>query len=164
MPYEWRHGTERAELVLWPHRSLPRRGFVIFIATTCVMFALPLLGVLGTSVLWGLLPFLLLAVAGVWYGLEHSYRTGRLREDLRISADQTHLTRSERGRVKDWACNTHWVRLGLHRNGPVPHYITLGGNGREVEIGAFLSEEERRRLHGELAARLEAAKRGDGFC
>jgi uncharacterized membrane protein len=35
--------------------------------------------------------------------------------------------------------------------GPVEHYLTLKGAGREVEIGAFLSEDERKALHGELA-------------
>jgi len=38
--------------------------------------------------------------------------------------------------------------------GPVAHYITLKGGGREVEIGAFLSEDERKTLHGELADAL----------
>jgi uncharacterized membrane protein len=33
----------------------------------------------------------------------------------------------------------------------VPNYLTLTGNGREVEIGAFLSEEERPVLYAELS-------------
>ena len=32
----------------------------------------------------------------------------------------------------------------------MPHYITLKGKGREVEIGAFLSEEERLSLYDDL--------------
>ena len=32
--------------------------------------------------------------------------------------------------------------------------VTLSGNGREVEIGAFLSEEERKELFVELQARF----------
>jgi uncharacterized membrane protein len=32
----------------------------------------------------------------------------------------------------------------------VPHYVTLRGKGREVEIGAFLSEEERIALFEDL--------------
>jgi len=39
--------------------------------------------------------------------------------------------------------------------GPVPHYVTLSGNGREVEIGAFLSEDERVELFSELKARFD---------
>ena len=39
----------------------------------------------------------------------------------------------------------------MHKTGgPVPNYVTLSGKGREVEIGAFLSEDERVSLFGEL--------------
>jgi uncharacterized membrane protein len=40
------------------------------------------------------------------------------------------------------------------RGGPVPNYVTLTGDGREVEIGAFLSEEERISLFDELTKKL----------
>ena len=38
--------------------------------------------------------------------------------------------------------------------GPVPDYLTLKGDGREVELGAFLAPEERKALAGELRAEL----------
>jgi uncharacterized membrane protein len=38
--------------------------------------------------------------------------------------------------------------------GPLPNYVTLSGNGREVEIGAFLSEDERKSLFKELTERV----------
>jgi uncharacterized membrane protein len=40
----------------------------------------------------------------------------------------------------------------------VPNYLTLKGNGREVEIGAFLSEPERLTLRRELMAALAQMK------
>jgi uncharacterized membrane protein len=40
--------------------------------------------------------------------------------------------------------------LKYDTDGPVPHYVTLQGAGREVEIGAFLSEDERCALYDEL--------------
>ena len=46
------------------------------------------------------------------------------------------------------ACSLH------ETGGPVPNYVTLSGNGREVEIGAFLSEDERVELFSELQARF----------
>jgi uncharacterized membrane protein len=36
----------------------------------------------------------------------------------------------------------------------VPNYLTLKGEGREVELGAFLSEEERVALHAALRDRI----------
>lgn len=38
--------------------------------------------------------------------------------------------------------------------GPVPDYLTLKGRDREVELGAFLTPEERKELAGELRAAL----------
>jgi uncharacterized membrane protein len=44
------------------------------------------------------------------------------------------------------------------KGGPVEHYVTLKGAGREVEIGAFLSVDERKALFGELADCLRAVR------
>ena len=158
MPYEWQNETDGTHLVLWPHRSLPRRGFALFILITFAMLTLPLYPLLGTVVLWGLLPFLLIALAGVWWGLEKSYRSARVREDLMINASDAHLTRTNpNGEVLKWRCNRYWVRVEMHANGgPVPHYITLSGSDRVVEIGGFLSEEERLMLYPEINAALRA--------
>ncbi|WP_111734191.1 DUF2244 domain-containing protein [Roseovarius amoyensis] len=160
MPYEW-STTENAagparRLRLWPHRSLPRKGFAAFVLVTFSLITLPLYPLLGTVLLWGLLPFLLLAVAGVWWGLERSYRDARLSEELTIDRDEAQLVRVEaNGQRREWSCESYWARVQLHQTGgPVPDYVTLSGKGREVEIGAFLSQDERRALYGELAIAL----------
>lgn len=164
MPYQWSPPAGSApatQLSLWPHRSLPRRGFVIFIVITCAMLCLPLMLLLGTSALWGVLPFPALAVAGVWLALQRTYLSGRLREELHIDADTVQLTRvNPRGDIQAWECNSHWARACLHPvRGPVPNYITLRGEGREVELGAFLSEDERKTLYGEVQSALSAVRR-----
>lgn len=163
MPYEWLppdqddpHGGGAYHAHLWPYRSLPRRGFVLFIALTAALIALPLLFVLGSPVLWGLLPFVVLAVAGVWWGLQRNYRDAEIVEDLRLTPDRITLTRhGPRGRRQDWQANPYWVRVTVHKaGGPVPQYLTLTGSGREVELGAFLTEDERLSLADELNAAL----------
>jgi uncharacterized membrane protein len=157
MPYHWSHPPRGAdpdlELELWPHRSLPRRGFAAFVLATFGLITVPLYPLLGTAVLWGLLPFLLLAVGGVWWALEATYRSARMHEVLTIAPDELRLVRTNpRGDVQEWVCNRYWARVRMHEaGGPVEHYLTLKGAGREVEIGAFLSEDERKALHGELA-------------
>src|SRR6056297_2914826 len=96
MPYEWTFDTDTARassLKLWPHRSLPRKGFAAFILATFVMITIPLYPLLGTVVLWGLLPFLLMAVGGIWWALERSYRDARMSEELLIGPEGVHLTR-----------------------------------------------------------------------
>ena len=158
MPYQWLPpdiaNADARHLRLWPYRSLPRRGFVWFIGGTSALIALPLLAVLGSPVLWGLLPFLVLAVAGVWFALQRSYRDAEIVEDLTLTAGQVTLTRhGPRKQHAEWQANPHWVRVELHETGgPVPQYVTLKGGPRPVEIGAFLSEEERVALSSDLRA------------
>ena len=163
MPYKWLPQTDptKARLHLWPHRSLPRRGFVWFIGATSTLLALPLLSQLGTPGLWVLLPFLTAAVAGVWIALQHSYRTGEVTEDLTLTPTLITLQRHNPGRaVQDWQANPHWVRATLHpKSGPVPDYLTLSGNQREVELGAFLTASERHEIHDHLTRLLAAQHR-----
>lgn len=161
MPYTFLPSPEpETRLHLWPHRSLPKTGFVWFIGITSVMIALPLLAVIGSPVLWGLLPFLVLAVVGVWLALKRSYADGQILEDMTLSGTEMRLTRTgPRGRVQDWQANPYWVRITLHPSkGPVPNYLTMKGQGREVEIGAFLTEAERIALHTELTRALGKIK------
>lgn len=164
MPYEWQDlpapaaapDSPVAQLHLWPYRSLPRRGFVGFVAATAGLIALPLLTILGSPVVWGLMPFGLLALWGLWWGLTRSYRDAEIVENLTLWTDRMTLVRhGPRGRRQTWEANPHWVRVTLHaRGGPVPNYLTLQGGPREVELGAFLSEDERLALRGELTAAL----------
>ena len=165
MPYQWTPapGTApRTCLILWPHRSLPRWGFVLFIGITCGMLLVPLLALLGTGALWGLLPFLAVAVAAVWWAISRSYRSGETREELCIDPERAVLIRSNPdGREQRWQANSYWVEARIYpKGGPVPQYITLRGEGREVELGAFLSEPERARLIIELTTALSHARAG----
>ena len=158
MPYQWIDPTSDspARLHLWPYRSLPRRGFVGFFVVTVALVALPMLTVLGSPVLWFILAFVILALSGMWAALSRSYRDAEIVEDLRLGHDTLTLTRhGPRGRRQDWQANPYWVTVHLHpTGGPVPNYLTLKGNNREVELGAFLSEEERLALRDDLQQRL----------
>lgn len=157
MPYEFLTSTPtETRLHLWPHRSLPKRGFAGFIALTAALIAVPLFSLLGKPALWVMLPFLAAAVAGVWVALQRSYRDGEIVEDLHLTPDLVTLTRhGPRGRRQDWQGNPHWLRITLHPTaGPVPNYLTLKAEGREVELGAFLTEDQRITLAAELRDRL----------
>lgn len=163
MPYLWhdhpaapeQSGAVLHELVVWPHRALTPGGFVWFISITVALIALPLLAVLGSPVLWGLLPFIVAAVGGVWLALRAAWRKGETREVLRLTPALLDLTRHDPGREdRQWRANPYWVRLALRRDGPVSDYLTLSADGREVELGAFLAPEERRALHDDLQRRL----------
>lgn len=161
MPYQWvETKPDTAELEIWPHRSMTRQGFVWFMSASIVLWSVPLLSVLGTSALWWMLPFILVTILMLWLLVQRNYRDAELSEVLSITRDDCHLHRENpRGPAQHWRCNTHWVSVQMHETNPrLPHYVTLRGNGREVEIGAFLSEDERLSLFDELTTRLASVK------
>lgn len=164
MPYSWTKtapdasGAVLHRLHLWPYRSLPRRGFVWFIGVTAALIALPVVAMLGRAALWGILPFVALTVWAMWFALQRSYRSGTVTELLEIDRQRLHLTRRDPGRApREWHTNSYWVRPTL-RPGPVEAYLTLTDGTREVELGAFLTPEERRALHDDLTRRLASLR------
>ena len=162
MPYRWSDTPEGPEvLTLTAHRSLPPCGFAAVILITVAFLTLPLLSVLGTAVLWWMLPFLGAAVWALWAALRRSYKDGEVSDDITRAGDILRLThRPVRGDDLYWECNIYWVRAELHKEGgPVPNYVTLSGNGRQVELGRFLSEDERKDLFNEVQTYLSAASR-----
>lgn len=163
MPYQWSRSEApsgpRVDLNLWPYRSLPRQGFVWVIGLTAGALALPMLAVLGTRVLWGLLPFALLAIWALWFGIERSYRSAATHEHMALTRDSLTVTRRDPGRAnRIWQTNPYWVRANLRQNGPVECYLTLTDGSREIELGAFLSPEERQALQLELTREFAAMR------
>lgn len=123
-----------------------------FVLTTFTLLCIPTLPLLGSPLLWGILPFLLLALWGIYFALNRNYRARQIVETLTLDGDAAHLTRQDpTGEVQEWTCKRYWTTITKYEtDGPVPHYVTLRGMGREVEIGAFLSEDERVSLYDEL--------------
>jgi uncharacterized membrane protein len=153
MPYEWiTKSPQHKELHLWPYRSLPRRGMVVFLGATAGMMALPLLGVIGHAVLWGLLPFVLGVGLALYLALARSYRDAEVIEVLALNPQRLHLVRyGPRGQCQQWQANPYWTDVRLYpTGGPVASYLTLRGAGREVELGAFLTPGERQQLDSAL--------------
>ncbi|MEM7710546.1 MAG: DUF2244 domain-containing protein [Pseudomonadota bacterium] len=147
----------RLRLRLTPHKSLTPEGFVWFIGLTAALICVPLLSILGTMVFWALLPFILAAIAGIWFALKRSWRAMDIYEDLILWEDRLRLERHDPKGIRDWEANPYWVRPVLHhKGGPVPNYLTLQGGEREVELGAFLTPPERVELRDTLERELRA--------
>lgn len=164
MPYVLSRQGAEWRLRLWPHNALTARGFAAVIGVSAGMLTLPLLAVLGQPVLWVLLPFAGLALWGLWAGLRRNLRDRSVLEEMRLARDGLHLRRLDpRGPVQEWRAHPAWVALHLiPKGGPVAQYLTLTGGGREVELGAFLTPDERIALHDELGRVLAALKGAGG--
>lgn len=159
---DWRvrHDRPLYRVTLWPNRSLTprmRRGMLGIVAAGA---AVPLLALTGTSVFWVLAPFAALPVLLLWAGFRRNDRDGRLTERLVVWRDEVRVERREPGgRVLRWTAEPLHLRLRLHDT-PIESYLTLKGMGREIELGAFLSPEERVALAAEIEAAVTRALRG----
>ncbi len=167
MPYEWSVSPEpeaAVQLRIWPHRSLTRTGFVGFVAVTAALAALPVLTLIGTPSAWVVLGFAIAAVSALWTALRASDRDREILEVLSLTSRQAELVRcGPLGQRQVWQADPYWVEVALYpTQGPVPHYLTLRGGGREVELGALLTEAERVALAAEIRAALRAARDAGG--
>lgn len=142
------------QVALWPNLSLGRRGYRFVMGGAAAMLSLPMLAIGASKAALGLAPFVLGALAALGWFLRRNARDLDLHEELRLWPDLIAVDRYEpSGRVLRWQANPHWVRLTLHPEGRPQNYLTLKGGGREIELGAFLSPEER----AELADQIETA-------
>ena len=163
MPYDWIEQQQKQTsrtIKLWPHNSLPANGFAGFILATFTLITLPLYTLIGTPVFWALLPFLMITLVVIWVALRQNYFNRHILERLTLNSESIELVRQNpSGDIQSWSCNGYWAKVELYtKGGPVPNYVTLSGNGREVEIGAFLSEDERKALYDDLRLAVRAYK------
>ncbi|NOR62198.1 MAG: DUF2244 domain-containing protein [Rhodobacteraceae bacterium] len=148
------------ETTLWPNRSLGRTGFRVTMSILAVGFAIPVLPFMWAGGFWVLLPFVGVAFLALWLAFKMNNRHGQLREHVSLWPDLIAVERREvDGDIKRWRCNPYWMRYKLVKEGgPVDNYLTLIGSDREIELGAFLSPEER----VTLIADIESAIKGLG--
>lgn len=147
------------QVTLWPNRSLSRRGYRWLMGLAAAGLALPVLPFLGSPVGWAMAPFALVALGLLWLFLKRNYRDARLTEELSIWPGILSIVRREpSGRVLSWRTNPYWVRVELRETPTVEHYLTLSAEGRTIELGAFLSPEERLELAEEIERAIARLK------
>jgi uncharacterized membrane protein len=143
------------EMTLWPNRSLSRAGAGWIIGLAAAGLAMPLIPLAGSAAAWGMLPFLAAALLLLYWAIRRNTLDGRLSEELRLWPDLITVVRREpSGGVRRWHANPFWVRLRLLDGERVEKYLTLQGNGREIELGAFLSPGERETIYAALNSAL----------
>ncbi|WP_316012896.1 DUF2244 domain-containing protein [Roseobacter sp. HKCCA0434] len=146
-------------LTLWPHQSLTEDGFDTMSWIIGFGLLFPIIPFITTPVAWGLLPF----VGGAFFLFRHMIRRNQrarsMHEELTVWPDLIRVERHEPdGSVRDWQANPHWVEVSLHDDARIEHYLTLRGAGREIELGAFLTPEERVALCADLRRALARAR------
>lgn len=143
---------------LSPNCSLTPRSATLFfvsVAAACLPIAIACV----MAGLWPVLPFAGAELLGLGFALRLSLRRGRVREFIRIDERDVTVGRADGSRATEHRFARPWTRVRLSRAGVAtwPSRLLVGAMGRSVEVGAFLTEGERRRLGRRLAELLQPA-------
>jgi uncharacterized membrane protein len=147
--------------VITPHRSLSRKGFVLF------MLVLGLASlVTGTAFLlagaWPVFGFCGLDVLLVYLAFRLNYRAGKAYEEVTVTPSELTVRKvSPRGRINEWTLNPLWVRLDrvVHAEFGIER-LFLVSQGRRLAIAGFLGPQEKESFARALSNALGEAKRG----
>ena len=146
------------DAVLLPNRSLPNAGFVaLMVVVYTVNFVAGLVFYLKGA--WPVLGFCGLDIALVYIAFKISYRQGRLRERVRLTADSLQIARVlPSGHESRWSLQPYWTQLLIERPGEHEARVRLVSKGRSLVLGAFLSPDERVAFGETLQSALQKAK------
>lgn len=134
------------------------RQFRVFLGIVALFLTVPLIPVLGHASAWVIAGFLVLDFLLLYGMMQLTYRSGRVRETVTIWSDRMRIERVEpSGRCLEWEANPYWVRVEVVDTKRVPSYLMLCSSDRQVELGAFLTADERIELADELRGALNRA-------
>lgn len=147
------------EAILYPRRSLGRRGYLILSAGTATIIGLYGLVFLMIGA-WPIFGFLGGEWLLFWYLFTRHHRGNARSERIRLYADHLVLERRDaKGAVVTEQLQPYWLNVILERADEPDNALFLRSHGRSFEIGAFLSPEERRDLARELQDVLDRHRR-----
>jgi len=140
------------KIKLWPNRSLSYKGFVFTMIITGIGLTIPIVPILGNNVGLAIIPFALMTFVFLFFSFVVNYRYGKMYEELTISSNLIEIKRvNSDGTIKKWSANPYWVKVNLYeRNQRIKNYLTLKGNGREIELGSFLAPYERKEIKNKI--------------
>ena len=148
-------------LTIWPHRSCDRKTFRLISVVIGFILVAPTFLFLNIGFALSILPFSLLSILILSLVGNKNFNDALLIEKLQIYPKKIILERTEpNNNIKKWHSNPYWTRVNLYNNGPVESYLTLKGNGKEVELGSFLTPEERinlKKVIDETLSKLSSA-------
>src|SRR5437660_4200559 len=138
------------ERVLWPHRSLPPRGFRLLMLGLGVLSLIAGICFVAAGA-WPVCGFFGLDVALVYLAFRLSYRSARQRETLRLAEDQFTVERvGIHGDRRCWRFQPFWLRVVLEYRDDESNRLLLASHGRALPIGEFLAPAVRREVADSL--------------
>lgn len=146
-------------VLLTPHRSLGRQGFIVLMGIL-VGFWIALGGLFLSMGAWPVFGFFGLDVLLVYLAFKASYRSGRMAEEVAVSRTRLDITKvSPSGRRVAHSFNPFWARFKIARHDEIGITgMAVEGEGRNVPIGAFLNPDDRESFANAFGQALATAR------
>lgn len=146
--------------VLTPHRSLSPQGFtLLMVLVGGVSFVAGMVFLIAGA--WPVFAFFGLDVALIYLAFKLNYRAARAYETVDLTPEVFALTRVDAaGRQKHVDLNPYWARVNLREWPDGRTVLSVVAQGREVILGRFLTDDERRDLAMALRDALLEARGG----
>ena len=140
---------------LTPNRSLSRFGFWVLFITVSLSAS-----VVGISFMqmgaWPVLGFCGLEMLVLFIAFRANYISGQKSEEVKLTENLLEVRKiSPLGHVLRWRFEPTWLQITIDE--PLKHdsKLQLASHGRSLEIGAFLTPEERLQLADALRSALD---------
>lgn len=142
------------DAVLTPHRSLSELGFQRFIWVFAAM-NLAVATYFWVQGAWPVMGFLGLDVFAVWLAFRLNFRAARVEECVKVSGEHLHVARRSARGASHWAVSPLWAKVTAEGIG-----VRISAGGASMNVGAFLSPDERADFARALNDALSRARRG----
>ncbi len=145
---------------LIPNRSLDVNGTKVVFGVIACGFLLPIIPFIGSpigttlTIFSGMTFYLFLTL------LQKNFQQGNTFEEILISKSKIIVVHQEENKAqKTWEGNPYWTKVNVDTHNPkLKNYLTLAGAGKHIELGAFLSPDERIELRDKIQNALAKAK------
>ncbi len=147
-------------MILWPNRSFRVNNVKFLLGITFLGLLVPVVPFIGSAMGTVLLVFSMITLTLFGSLFIKSYSPETIKEVVQIGPREISITQFRaNGKKNFWKANNYWVKVKLYPNGQiVENYLTLIGNNREVELGAYLSPNERVQVHQKIEDALADAR------
>ena len=144
---------------LVPNRSLDSYGTKVVFGVIACGFLFPIIPFIGSpigttlTIFSGLTFYLFLTL------LQKNFQQASTFEEILILKNKIKVVHQEKNKEQiTWECNPYWTKVHLDiKNPKLKNYLTLAGKGRHIELGAFLSPNERLELRDKIQNALAKA-------
>lgn len=142
------------DAVLHPHASLTPRSFFLLMAfigviSFCAGVAFVMVGA------WPVFGFFAIDIVLVFLAFKLNFRDARRYETLQLTKTTLTVERvAPSGKRERWRFQPYWLQVDLDDDPAPDSALTLRSHGRMVEIGSFLTAEEKIDLANALRTEL----------